>query len=259
MATCRPRRSHTQVPSVLRPGATWVVAVLVLAAGCPRRLPDPPLRETEKPLEEAEPVGIFHSLQAGETLWGLATSYGVPVDELIEVNGIDHPQELQVGRLVFIPDIDRMAPQPDVTATAKAPPPAPQVNARSSATEAHLGWPVAEGVLYADFGVRNGIRHDGIDLGAPAGSPVLAAAAGEVVYVGHDRAFGNLVILHHADDLVTVYAHNQKVQVQIGSRVGAGEVIALVGQSGRAEGPHLHFEVREKSRPVDPLSLLPPE
>jgi lipoprotein NlpD len=114
-------------------------------------------------------------------------------------------------------------------------------------------------VLYSGFGLRQDVRHDGIDLGAPEGTPVLAAADGEVIYVGVDRAFGHLVLVQHADRLVTVYAHNRDVTVRAGQRVRSGDTVAHLGQSGRSEGPHLHFEVREGTAPVDPLLFLPSE
>lgn len=197
---------------------------------------------------------MFHELKRGETLWGLATRYGVDVDELIEVNGIQDPRDMRVGRMIFIPEVDTMAPATHST-TPAAEPVAPKQPIQASS--GRLRWPVDEGVLYAGFGVRHGVRHDGIDLGAPEGTPVLAAADAEVMFVGYDRAFGNLVILRHRDDLVTVYAHNRDTVVRVGQRVRAGDKIAHVGQSGRSEGPHLHFEVREGTTPVDPLRHLP--
>jgi murein DD-endopeptidase MepM/ murein hydrolase activator NlpD len=119
-----------------------------------------------------------------------------------------------------------------------------------------LQWPV-KGVLYRGFGVKQGQRHDGIDLSAPEGTPVRAAAAGEVIYVGTQSGYGLIVILRHASGLITLYAHNSEVLVKDGDRVEAGTPVAKVGQTGRTSGPHLHFEVREGTRPRDPLQFLP--
>jgi murein DD-endopeptidase MepM/ murein hydrolase activator NlpD len=89
------------------------------------------------------------------------------------------------------------------------------------------------------------------------GTPVLAAGDGEVVYAGDGiRGYGNLVVLQHPGDLLTVYAHNQTVFVAPGQAVRGGERIAAVGQTGRASGPHLHFEVREGQIPKDPMPYL---
>jgi murein DD-endopeptidase MepM/ murein hydrolase activator NlpD len=105
--------------------------------------------------------------------------------------------------------------------------------------------------------VRAGQRHDGIDIAAPEGAPVTAAAAGTVVYAGEQPGYGAVVILKHEGGLATVYAHNSRVLVREGVRVEAGEAIARVGQTGRTTGPHLHFEVREGTRPRNPLLYLP--
>ncbi len=237
------------------------MALGLLGVACPRPAPRPPEPAQQAPnaAPETEAVGVFHTLARGETLWSLAARYGVHVDELVEVNGIANPRDLRVGRLIFIPDVDPMSPTPQPLAEQARPPPVEPAPGRSARGPTPLRWPVEEGVLYSGFGLRQGVKHDGIDLGAPEGTPVLAAADGEVIYVGFDRAFGNLVILKHRDKLVTVYAHNRDVSVHIGARVKRGQRIAHVGRSGRSQGPHLHFEVRQGPRPVDPMDYLPSE
>jgi murein DD-endopeptidase MepM/ murein hydrolase activator NlpD len=122
--------------------------------------------------------------------------------------------------------------------------------------DAQFRWPV-RGVLYSRFGVRQGQRHDGIDIAAPEGTIVGAAAAGTVVYTGRQSGYGAIVILKHDSGLITLYAHNSAVLVKEGERVAAGAPVARVGQSGRTTGPHLHFEVREGARPRNPLFFLP--
>ncbi len=100
--------------------------------------------------------------------------------------------------------------------------------------------------------------HDGIDIGAKPGSPVVAAADGTVVYADNRLAgYGNLIIVRHRDNLFTAYAHNRRNLVHQGDKVRSGQKIALVGRTGRATGPHLHFEVRRGTTPVDPLLYLP--
>jgi murein DD-endopeptidase MepM/ murein hydrolase activator NlpD len=125
-----------------------------------------------------------------------------------------------------------------------------------------LQWPIGgtldRASIASPFGTRSGRLHEGIDLPAPAGTPVYAAADGEVVYAGDAiRGYGNLLVLQHEGDLLTVYAHNSELLVKAGDRVTVGQRIALVGQSGRATGPHLHFEVRAGQIPRDPMSYLP--
>jgi murein DD-endopeptidase MepM/ murein hydrolase activator NlpD len=108
-------------------------------------------------------------------------------------------------------------------------------------------------MLYAKFGKRGKEVHDGIDLAAPLGTPVKAAAAGKVLYAGEQKGYGKIVIIEHSAGVVTLYAHNHELRTQAGAVVEAGTVIATVGQSGRTSGPHLHFELRKNGVPVDPL------
>ena len=100
--------------------------------------------------------------------------------------------------------------------------------------------------------------HDGIDIAAKAGTPIYAAAAGKVVYADSRlTGYGNLIIIRHSSDMFTAYAHNRNNLVVVGQMVKQGQHIANVGATGRASGPHLHFEVRRGERAVDPLAYLP--
>lgn len=89
------------------------------------------------------------------------------------------------------------------------------------------------------------------------GTQVKAAADGDVVFADTHRGYGNVVILRHADGVMTIYAHHQRNLVLAGQRVRQGDPIAQVGSTGRASGPHLHFEVRQRAQPHDPLRFLP--
>lgn len=119
-----------------------------------------------------------------------------------------------------------------------------------------LSWPV-EGRITSKFGPRRGSSHDGVDIAAPLGTPILAAASGEVLYSGALRGYGHIVILRHRGGYATVYAHNQKNLAREGEMVRRGQAIARVGQTGRASGPHLHFEVRKDNLARNPLRYLP--
>lgn len=103
-------------------------------------------------------------------------------------------------------------------------------------------------------------QHHGVDFAAPSGTPVFAASAGVVLSADNSslsEAFGNAVLIEHGDQLTSLSAHLSRLDVQIGQWVEAGQQIGLVGQTGRATGPHLHFELWRGSVPQDPIALLP--
>ncbi|MFZ5808496.1 MAG: M23 family metallopeptidase [Chloroflexota bacterium] len=118
-------------------------------------------------------------------------------------------------------------------------------------------FPISEG-YGADtsvFPLSNG--HSGVDFAVPIGTPIKAPADGVVVDIGEDLAgYGNFIILEHRDGSRTLYAHLSEVRVLEGQNVGAGETIALSGNSGKSSGPHLHFEYRLANMPVDPSQFL---
>jgi murein DD-endopeptidase MepM/ murein hydrolase activator NlpD len=106
------------------------------------------------------------------------------------------------------------------------------------------------------FGPRNGGMHTGIDMPAPTGTPVRAAAAGCVAFAGWEAGYGTIISLRHGPTLTTLYAHLSQAGVAKGQCVAAGQVIGAVGATGRASGPHLHFEARVDGAAVDPLPYL---
>jgi murein DD-endopeptidase MepM/ murein hydrolase activator NlpD len=99
-------------------------------------------------------------------------------------------------------------------------------------------------------------EHEGVDLGAAEGTPILAAMDGVVLQAGPRGGYGNAVELGHADGTTTLYAHAATVGVQVGQKVRAGDPLAAVGSTGRSTGPHLHFELRSAGKQVDPRVAL---
>jgi len=98
--------------------------------------------------------------------------------------------------------------------------------------------------------------HKGIDIAAPSGTPIQAAAAGRVVFSGRNKGYGNMVMLEHADGRRTLYAHAEALYVKVGATVAAGQTIAAVGSTGHSTGPHVHFEIRVGDQAVNPLKNL---
>ena len=119
-------------------------------------------------------------------------------------------------------------------------------------------WP-AKGVLTSGYGMRWGRMHRGIDIAGPIGTPIVAAASGEVVSAGWSSGgYGNLVKLMHPDGSLTLYAHNSRILVHQGQEVEQGQFIAEMGSSGYSTGPHLHFEVHPNGQAaVNPIAYLP--
>ncbi|MFO7973262.1 MAG: M23 family metallopeptidase [Candidatus Hydrogenedentota bacterium] len=106
-------------------------------------------------------------------------------------------------------------------------------------------------------GGRRSRRHQGIDIRAPKGSPVYATADGVVCTVDRDRrGYGKYVVIQHAGGCSTLYAHLSEFKVKKGKRIRAGQVIGKIGKTGRASGFHLHYEVRQNGRPIDPRPFL---
>ena len=117
-------------------------------------------------------------------------------------------------------------------------------------------WP-AQGVLTSSYGWRWGRLHKGIDIAAPIGTPIVAAAAGKVVGAGWHSGYGNLIKLEHLDGSVTYYAHLNRILVTHGQQVKQGELIAEMGSTGHSTGSHLHFEIHLRDRTIaNPLALL---
>jgi murein DD-endopeptidase MepM/ murein hydrolase activator NlpD len=118
-----------------------------------------------------------------------------------------------------------------------------------------LIWPCA-GPITSPFGMRWGSLHPGIDIGAPTGTPIKAAASGMVLTASYTGGYGNLVVLDNGNGIATAYAHQSQIAVSVGETVTQGQVIGYVGSTGFSTGPHLHFEVRVNGSPVDPMGYL---
>ncbi|MEO1251224.1 MAG: peptidoglycan DD-metalloendopeptidase family protein [Pseudomonadota bacterium] len=228
--------------------------------------------------EPAAPRDTYYRVRQGDTLYSVSRATGVSTAVLAQANGLTPPYVISPGQELLAPgatasDPVRMATNQPASAPARAPTqnaaaPATaspsdvaeltrQVSFAPSARDALFAWPV-RGAIISNYGIGElGRRNDGINIAAPAGTPVRAAADGEVVYRGSELdGFGNLLLVKHTDGFVTAYAHNDGMLVKKGDVVRKGQVIAKVGQTGAVETPQLHFEIRQKLKSVDPIALL---
>jgi len=214
---------------------------------------------------------VVYYVRSSDTLYSIGRKFGVDYHLIAKRNYIGKPYKIYVGQTLYI---DRKAPRAQKLlrrSTSKRSYKKPvkrKVVKKTTGNGSHkakassygrgkLLWPV-RGKVTSRYGRRGSRMHDGIDIAAKAGTPIRAAASGGVVYSDFRLSgYGKLVIVRHGRNLFTAYAHNQRNLVKKGARVKAGDTIARVGSTGRASGPHLPFEVRQGSTPVDPLAYLP--
>ena len=215
-----------------------------------------------------------HTVRNGESISRIAARYRVTRAALIGANQLVNPHALRSGQRLSVPGCRPPATQTTAGETPGTEPDSDgilikRVGPRRILTSLVLGapdfreerialvWPV-EGPVISTFGQRSRGWHAGIDITAEMGSQVYAAAPGTVVYSGWIRAYGQVVKIEHTNGFITLYAHNQKNLVEVGEDVVAGQLIATVGRSGHATGPHVHFEVRRDGKAYNPLHLLEP-
>ncbi len=223
--------------------------------------------------------GTSHEVKRSETLSGIARRYGVSVREIVTANRLAGPRaRLQIGRRLTIPEVKAARRgEPAPRATGRSSPRARRAALRTPSAHdffslppadlllsipdfttpvPDFAWPV-DGAVSSKFGRRWSAWHRGVDIVAPAGAPIQAAAPGVVIASGVEPRYGRVVKIEHDSGFVTVYAHNLANSVEVGHRVAAGQEIGQVGQTGLATSAHVHFEIRHEGRVVNPLYLLP--
>jgi murein DD-endopeptidase MepM/ murein hydrolase activator NlpD len=219
--------------------------------------------------------GRYHKVMRGDTVASIARAYGVKAQDVAELNDIENQNQLEVGTKLYIPEKQKRGGfkklpfgkiLSDSSEKKKKSSKGSGKYARQSyeddegdsirAEHGKFAWPVAGGLI-SPFGIRNGRRHDGVDLKGADGDPIRAAGRGKVVFAGQMRGYGNLIIIRHKEDFFTVYAHCSRNIAKKGQDVRQGDLIARVGHTGRATGPHLHFEVRRGQTARNPLFFLP--
>lgn len=235
-----------------------------------------PIDERGRGGKQMQPVtsGI-HRVQRGETLYQIAFRYGWDWKDLARANNLRQPYTIYPGQQISLrpragsrvaastvtpgrPMRPRMTPpaRPKPASTATRPQPAkPVAMPTLPGSVSGWGWPV-QGPLISRF-QSNGSLNKGIDIAGKAGQPVKAAAEGAVVYAGRGLlGYGEMIIIKHDETYLSAYAHNSRLLVKEGDRVKSGQNIAEMGSTG-TDRVKLHFEIRRKGQPVDPLVYLP--
>ncbi len=203
--------------------------------------------------------GVFYKVKKDDTLAAIAKRYAITADRIREANG-DAVSTLVAGKEIFLPGARPERPEAPARAAGTA---APQKGEAVKATGGtrNFKWPVV-GKINSPFGwrrhpvTRRRDFHTGIDIKASRGNPIHASRAGVVDYSGWMGGYGKVVVINHGDGNSTLYAHCSTLSVSKGQRISQGQVVAKVGTTGRATGPHLHFEIRKGNNPVNPLGYL---
>lgn len=205
---------------------------------------------------------------SGDSIYKIAWAFGLDYRDIAEWNNLEEPYAISEGQVISLKAGGARAGQDRPKSVVQVLPgkPEPQPVQQAAAQPAETGkrvdfassvgqwkWP-AEGKLVMHYSPDKGVN--GIQIAGKEGSPVRATAAGEVVYIGEGlRGYGKLIILKHAGNYVSAYAHNRDIQVAEGQQIGSGEQIATMGNSG-TDAVKLHFEIRKNGNPVDPETLL---
>ncbi len=224
---------------------------------------------------------VDYQVQPGDTLSGIASRYHMDYKTLAQMNNLQVPYVIYVGQVLVVekgaaPAKPVAPPAPDYggeTAPLAAPvsfqsqnlsftkPVAPVVQTVSAADVATVAgnqwsWPVS-GELVQTFGQGTGVMFKGVQISAPAGSSVLAASSGKVIFAGTGATgYGQMIILKNGGDFLTAYSNLSSITVKSGASVARGAKIGVIGNINNQ--PTLHFEVRQAGNPVDPLSYMPP-
>lgn len=186
--------------------------------------------------QEATEEEIIYYVKKGESLWSISRDYNIKLEAIIAANSITDASKISAGQQLRIPNVPGARP-----------------------SISNFIWPM-RGRIYSPYGVRalSGRKefHAGIDISGSTGTNIVAAESGRVSYAGYMRGYGNVIILSHDRGYSTVYGHNSINLVKKGQYVKKGSIIAKLGSTGNATGPHLHFEIRLIGKPINPLSYL---
>ncbi len=203
------------------------------------------------------PSGIYHRVQKGETLWRISRVYEVDLDEIARINHLADATRIKTGQLIFVPGAKERKDTLAYSGRSTSPRSRKKERAKPPPELIDFSWPL-KGKILVGFGKQSGKRHQGVDIEGREGAPIVAIYDGIVTYSNNKlRGYGNMVIIKHNEDYSSVYAHNRINLVREGERVKKEQAIAQVGATGWADVPHVHFEIRERGKAVNPVFYLP--
>lgn len=236
---------HSPVVAWQRIGLMLCICLLMILAGC-----------GTTGSGKVEPG--YYRVQAGDTLSKIARQHNTSVSALMRLNKLSNANRIEKGQLLRVDGSGSGSTASSSTTSSRTSSTRAPAASRASSVAAVRGlkleWP-ADGTLTQRY---NGSSSKGLTIVNKAGTPVKAAAAGSVVYAGNRlRGYGNLVIVQHANDFLSIYAHNNKLLVKEGQKVSQGQQLAEMGSTDR-RGAGLYFELRRRGQPVDPSAALPP-
>lgn len=181
--------------------------------------------------------GVYHTVSEGETIWHISTAYDSNIEEIVRANKLKGKSDrIRPGQKVYVPGARFVR--------------------RVEKSSLNFMWPV-KGKIIKKFGKKGNKRSLGIGIKSKERSPVVASESGKVIFISENfRSYGKVIIIEHNKDYTTVYAHNRVNLVKKNQVVEKGKKIAEVGRTGWAGSPYLHFEIRYKEKPMNPLFVL---
>ena len=212
-----------------------LIVALVFVVGCATVPP----QQVKNKFPEPEKTGVYHKVKRGETLWRIATTYNVSIDDIIKSNDIPNVAQIEEHQLLFIPG---------AFATK-------EVIISQTDTDDFI-WPV-KGKVIKYFHDRDGYRvNKGINIQVSEGTTIKAARGGAVVFSDFLTGYGYTVIVDHQDGLYSVYAQNAALLVKLGDKVSRGQDIGQIAKSDN-DLAYAHFEIRRNSTEQNPFYFLP--
>ncbi len=191
-------------------------------------------------------TGIRYTVKSGGSLRDIVKKHGGDLEEAALYNGIEPDEILAVGTVVIVPDAELIVPKPETKKSSAGVKIAVRTSGKVPSYSGYYQRPTSGAKTQGIHG------YNGVDIGAPVGTPVWASADGEVIIArsgGYNGGYGSYVVVRHSNGTQTLYAHMSRVDVYAGQTVSQGEEIGAVGNSGRSTGPHLHFEIRGAVNP----------